>query len=157
MRVDKWGILHHWALGKLNSMGSWCTKLSDYIGGWCRRKLNSMSSWVKKKCRLPPPPPPPPLGITICHHSAGLVMSIGDTRDQFFYPTLTLMIDTKILIVSILISVQLYQDLACCAAVKANGANVEHALHLLYLMIDSYCLNSNFSAIIPGPRVLCCC
>ena len=43
------------------------------------------------------------------------------------------MIDTKILIVSILISVQLYQDLACCAAVKANGANVEHALHLLYL------------------------
>ena len=32
-----------------------------------------------------------------------------------------------------LFAVQLYQDLACCAAVKANGANVEHALHLLYL------------------------
>ena len=37
------GILHHWALGKLNSMGSWCTKLSDYMGGWCWRKLNSIN------------------------------------------------------------------------------------------------------------------
>ena len=43
------GILHHWALGKLNSMGSWCTKLSNYMGGWCLRKLNSMGGWVKKK------------------------------------------------------------------------------------------------------------
>ena len=71
MRVGKWGILHHLALGKLNSMGSWCTELSDYMGGWCRRKLNSMGGWcrrklnsmggwVKKKCLLPPPPPPPP-------------------------------------------------------------------------------------------------
>ena len=48
------GILHHWAVGKLNSMGSWCTELSDYMGGWCRRKLNSMGGWVKKKCCLPP-------------------------------------------------------------------------------------------------------
>ena len=46
-----------------------------------------------------------------------------------------LFIDYKIIVIiaSILISVQLYQDLACCAAVKANGGNVEHALHLLYL------------------------
>ncbi|KAK3597415.1 hypothetical protein CHS0354_040150 [Potamilus streckersoni] len=29
--------------------------------------------------------------------------------------------------------VQCYQDLACCAAVKGNGSNVEYALHLLYL------------------------
>ena len=42
-------ILHHWALGKLNSMGSWCTKLSDYMGGWCPRKLNSMGGLVKKR------------------------------------------------------------------------------------------------------------
>ena len=42
------GILHHWAVGKLNSMGSCCTKLSNYMGGWCPRKLNSMGGWVKK-------------------------------------------------------------------------------------------------------------
>ena len=48
MRVGKWGILHHWALGKLNSMGSWCMELSDYMGGCGRRKLNFMGGWVKK-------------------------------------------------------------------------------------------------------------
>ena len=68
MRVGKWGILHHWALGKLNSMGSLCTKLSDYMGGWCRRKLNSMGGLVseeiefhgclgKKSAFFSPPPP----------------------------------------------------------------------------------------------------
>ena len=36
----------------------------------------------------------PYLVITICHHSASLVMPIGDPRDGFFYPTLTLMMDT---------------------------------------------------------------
>ena len=36
MRVGKGGILHNWALGKLNSIGSWCRKLSDYMGGWCQ-------------------------------------------------------------------------------------------------------------------------
>ena len=55
MRVRGWGILHHWALGKLNSMGRWWTKLSNYMGCWCLRKLNSIGGWVKKKCRLPPP------------------------------------------------------------------------------------------------------
>ena len=44
-----WGILHYWALGKLNSMGSWCTILSNSMGSWCLRKLNSMGGWVKKK------------------------------------------------------------------------------------------------------------
>ena len=34
------------------------------------------------------------LTITVCHHSASLVMPIGDPRDGFFYPTLTLMIDS---------------------------------------------------------------
>ena len=34
----------------------------------------------------------PSLEITICHHSAYLVMPNGDPRDGFFYPTLTLMI-----------------------------------------------------------------
>ena len=36
----------------------------------------------------------PSLGITVCHHSASLVMPNGDPRDGFFYPTLTLMIDS---------------------------------------------------------------
>ena len=35
------------------------------------------------------------LGITVCHHSASLVLPNGDPRDGFFYPTLTLMIDSK--------------------------------------------------------------
>ena len=47
MRGIGWGILHH--LGKLNSMGSWCTKLSNYMGGWCLGKFNSMGGWVKKR------------------------------------------------------------------------------------------------------------
>ena len=55
MRGSGWGILHHWAVGKLNSMGSWCTKLSNYMGGWYPRKLSSMGGWVKKRYRLPPP------------------------------------------------------------------------------------------------------
>ena len=34
------------------------------------------------------------LGITVCHRSASLVMPSGDPRDEFFYPTLTHMIDS---------------------------------------------------------------
>ena len=34
------------------------------------------------------------LGITICHHSASLVMPNGDPRDVFLYPTLKLIIDS---------------------------------------------------------------
>ena len=37
------------------------------------------------------------LGITVCHHSASLVMPNGDARDGFLYPTLTLMIYSYIL------------------------------------------------------------
>ena len=37
------------------------------------------------------------------------------------------------MIVFFFILVQMYQEFACSAAVKANGANVEHALHLLHL------------------------
>ena len=40
----------------------------------------------------------PSLGITICHHSASLVMPNGDPRDGFFYPTLTLMIDFYVIV-----------------------------------------------------------
>ena len=36
----------------------------------------------------------PSLAITVCHQSASLVMPIGDPRDGFFYPTLSLMLDT---------------------------------------------------------------
>ena len=35
-----------------------------------------------------------PLTISLCHHSASLVMPIGDPQDRFFYPTLTLMMDS---------------------------------------------------------------
>ena len=34
----------------------------------------------------------PSLVITVCHHSADLVMPNGDPRDGLFYPTLTLVI-----------------------------------------------------------------
>ena len=34
------------------------------------------------------------LSITDCHHSASLVMPIRDPQADFFYPTLTLMIDS---------------------------------------------------------------
>ena len=34
-----------------------------------------------------------PLVITVCHHSASLMMPIGDPRDGFFYPTLILMMN----------------------------------------------------------------
>ena len=36
------------------------------------------------------------LWIPVCHHSACLVMPNGDPWDRFFYPTLTLMIDSYI-------------------------------------------------------------
>ena len=36
----------------------------------------------------------PFLGITICHHSASLVMPNGDPQDGFYYPTLALIIDS---------------------------------------------------------------
>ena len=36
----------------------------------------------------------PPLTIAVFHHSTSLVMPNGDTRDWFFYPTLTLMKDS---------------------------------------------------------------
>ena len=38
----------------------------------------------------------PSLEITVCHHSASLMMQNGDPRGGFFYPTLTLMIDSII-------------------------------------------------------------
>ena len=39
----------------------------------------------------------PSLGITVCHHSASLVMPNDDPRDNFFYPTHTLMMNSYIL------------------------------------------------------------
>ena len=36
----------------------------------------------------------PSLVITVCHHSASLVMPVNDPQDGFFYPSLTLMIDS---------------------------------------------------------------
>ena len=37
------------------------------------------------------------LVIAACHHSASLVMPIGDPRDRFLYHTLTLMMGSYIL------------------------------------------------------------
>ena len=37
----------------------------------------------------------PSLGITVCHHSACLVIPNGVPRDKFFYPTLTLLINSN--------------------------------------------------------------
>ena len=45
------------------------------------------------------------LEITICHHSASLVMPIGDLREGFVYPTLTLMMNSYYLLY---VHVQLY-------------------------------------------------
>ena len=36
----------------------------------------------------------PSLRITVCHHSANFVMPKGESQDRFFYPTLTLMMDS---------------------------------------------------------------
>ena len=36
----------------------------------------------------------PSLSITVCHHSASLMMPIGDPQEGFFFPTLTHMIDS---------------------------------------------------------------
>ena len=38
----------------------------------------------------------PSLTITLCHHSASLVMPISDPQDGFFYPNLTLMMNSYI-------------------------------------------------------------
>ena len=37
------------------------------------------------------------LAIIVCHHLASLVMPIGDPLDRFCYPTLTLMMDSYII------------------------------------------------------------
>ena len=42
----------------------------------------------------------PSLGITVCHHSAILVMPNGDPRDGFFYPTLRHMINSYTLLIA---------------------------------------------------------
>ena len=34
------------------------------------------------------------LVIAVCHHSASLVMPNSDPQDRFFYPTLTLMMNS---------------------------------------------------------------
>ena len=51
---EQMGNLTPLGVGKLNSMGSWCTKLSNYMGGWCPTKLNSMGVLVKKGAVLHP-------------------------------------------------------------------------------------------------------
>ena len=49
------------------------------------------------------------LAIIVYHHSASLVMPIGDPQDGFFYPTLTLRIDAYILTYLILMACWIIQ------------------------------------------------
>ena len=51
-----------------------------------RKKKNPLFVWGWDKKILP-------FSITVCHHSASLVMPISDPRDWFFYPTITLTMD----------------------------------------------------------------
>ena len=46
--------------------------------------------WHNKVCRVNLS-----LAITNCHHSASLAMEMGDLWDRFFYPNLTLMMDSN--------------------------------------------------------------
>ena len=55
--------------------------IQDFLGAFFKHKMRHVM--VSKKNPA----------ITVCHHSASLVMPNGDPRDRFFYPTLTLMID----------------------------------------------------------------
>ena len=41
------GNFHHWAIGKLNSMGSWCMKLSN--SGWLVSDEIEFHGWLGKK------------------------------------------------------------------------------------------------------------
>ena len=53
---------------------------------WARKRINySCEGRIEKNTSL---------GITVCHHSANLMMPNGDPRDGLFYPTLTLLIDS---------------------------------------------------------------
>ena len=52
----------------------------------------------------------PSLGMTVCHHSASLVLRNGDPLDGFFYPTLTLMIDSYNLLLRASIIVSIFTD-----------------------------------------------
>ena len=45
-------------LRKLNSMGSWCTELSDYMAGLVSEEFE-FHGWLGKKKVLSPPSPPP--------------------------------------------------------------------------------------------------
>ena len=38
----------------------------------------------------------PSLKLTICHHSASILMPIGDSLNRLFYPTLTPIIDSYV-------------------------------------------------------------
>ena len=68
----------------------------------------------------------PSLVITVCHHSASLVMPIGDPRDGFFYPTLTLMMDTYILS-------------WCCVSVAANGIQIISISLQVFAKFEHHC------------------
>ena len=60
-------------------------KMRNLVGS--KKKKNPIFVWGWKR-------KVPPLTITVCHHSASLVMPIGVPQDGIFYPTLTFMIDS---------------------------------------------------------------
>ena len=53
-------------------MGSWFTKLSNYMGGCCLGKLNSMAGWVEKRV---------PSSSPRCFFSG---IALSSKRHQFF-------------------------------------------------------------------------
>ena len=76
------------------------------------------------------------LVITTCHHSASLVMPIGDPRDGFFYPTLTFMRDSYVKIWEtyclhvclILYQVYVCKILSSCFVMHHSGQNAKRKI-----------------------------
>ena len=81
------------------------------------------------------------LGITACHHLANLVVPNGEPRDRFFYPTLTLMMDSYCLWGSPFVIT--WQALWCQAVILGDRSFYP----TLTLMIDSYILREKSLAI----------
>ena len=84
--------LSHWYSGSgvvLDCIDSW--SLHPYLLWWWAKKKNPLIVWEWDRKLLY-------LGITIRHHLASLVIPIGDPRNRFVYPNLTLMMDYILII-----------------------------------------------------------
>ena len=83
------------------------------------------------------------LAITICHHSASLLMPKSDPLDGLFYPTLTLMMDAYILSQHIWIyenlswyrNSYLTMDVTCCLYIGCIGSH----MHSYQMTLLTHC------------------